>query len=194
MLVGCVSFLNGCAIMSKTECLGAGDYSRWTILGQNDGLEGKAPQIDKRDQACAKHNVTIDSESYKVGYRKGLAVYCKPQNIFNLALQGKGQGQGSWLLQNGGSYTNCPLELQSELSSYYSVGYNYYQAKSQLEKLEKGIASARSSLKESSLKSEQREYYHGIISENTELLPSAKSSYEGARRELAQFKKQNGMN
>ena len=193
MGVGAV-LLNGCATMSKTECLGAGDYSRWTILGQNDGLDGRAPQIDKRGQACAKHNITIDREAYKVGYRKGIAAYCKPQNIFNLALQGKGQGQGAWLMKNGGSYTNCPLELQDELRSYYNVGNNYYQAKTQLDDLEKGIANAKSSLQKNDLKQDMRDYYHGEISENSELLPTARNNFEEARRGLLQFKKQNGLN
>ena len=192
--MGCTVLLNGCATMSKSECLGADDYSRWTILGQNDGLEGKAPQIDKRGQACAKHHVAIDREAYKAGYRKGIAAFCKPQNIFNLALQGKGQGQGSWLLQNGGSFTNCPLEIQDELRSYYNVGNNYYQTKTQLDDLEKGIASAKSSLQKNDLKQEQRNYYYGRISENTELLPPARNNFEEAKRELLQFKKQNGLN
>ncbi len=179
--------------MSKDECLGADDYSRWTILGQNDGLAGKAPQIDKRGQACAKHHITIDREAYKTGYKKGLLAYCQPQNILTLALQGKGQGQGSWL-QAGGSYTNCPPERHEELRSSYTVGNNYYQAKTQLDGLESGIASAKSNLQKNDLKQEQRDYYRGKISENSELLPSARNALNEAKRELIQFKKQNGLN
>ena len=193
ILIGCAFLINGCATMSKDECLGADDYSRWTILGQNDGLAGKAPQIDKRGQACAKHHITIDREAYKTGYKKGLLAYCQPQNILTLALQGKGQGQGSWL-QAGGSYTNCPPERHEELRSSYTVGNNYYQAKTQLDSLESGIASAKSNLQKNDLKQEQRDYYRGKISENSELLPSARNALNEAKRELIQFKKQNGLN
>lgn len=194
ILIGCTVVLNGCATMSKNECLGADDYSRWTILGQNDGLEGKAPQIEKRGQSCAKHKIIIDREAYKVGYRKGIAAYCQPQNILSLALQGKGQGQGAWFLQNGGSFTNCPLERQEELRSYYNVGNNYYQTKTQLDDLEKGIASAKSSLKKNDLKQEDRNYFYSKITENTELLPSARTNFEEAKRNLIYFKRQNGLN
>lgn len=180
--------------MSKSECLGAEDYSKWRTLGKSDGLEGKVPQIEKRGQACAKHNVKIDRESYKIGYKEGLLTYCQPQNILNLALQGKGHGQGSWMLQTGGSYTNCPTERHEELSSYYNVGNNYYQAKEQLDGLEKGVASAKSSLQKNDLKQDMRDYYRGKISENSELLPSARNNFEEAKRGLIQFKRQNGLN
>ena len=56
--MGCTVLLNGLCTMSK-RMFGADDYSRWTILGQNDGLEGKALQIEKRGQACTKHHVAI---------------------------------------------------------------------------------------------------------------------------------------
>ena len=194
ILMGCMVLINGCATMSKSECLGAEDYSRWRTLGKNDGLEGKAPQIEKRGQACAKHNIKIDRESYKIGYKEGLFAYCQPQNILNLALQGKGQGQGNWMLQTGGSYTNCPPERHEELRSYYNVGNNYYQAKTQLDDLENGIASAKSNLQKNDLKQDVRDYYRGKISENSELLPSARYSFEEARRGLILFKKQNGLN
>ncbi|MEG0196929.1 MAG: DUF2799 domain-containing protein [Acinetobacter sp.] len=193
ILMGCVVLINGCATMSKSECLGADDYSRWTTLGKNDGLEGKMPQIEKRGQACAKHNIKINRDSYIVGYKEGLLAYCQPQNILSLALLGKGQGQGSWL-QAGGSYTNCPLSRHEELRSYYDVGNNYYQAKTQLDGLEKGIASAKSSLQKNDLKQDMRDYYRGKVSENSELLPSARNTLNEAKRELIQFKKQNGLN
>lgn len=186
--------MGGCATMSKTECLGADDYSRWTVLGQKDGLSGIAPQIDKRGQACAKHNITIDREAYKVGYKKGLMAFCKPQNIFNLSLQDKGMGQGSWLLSNGGSLMNCPLEMQDELSTFYNVGNNYYQAKTRLNELQSGIASARSGLEKSDLKQENIDMLRGRIAENSELLPAAEENFENAKRILIQFKQQNGLN
>ena len=63
-----------------------------------------------------------------------------------------------------------------------------------LDDLEKGIASAKSSLQKNDLKQEQRDYYYGRISENTELLPLARNNFEEAKRELLQFKRQNGLN
>ena len=44
------------------------------------------------------------------------------------------------------------------------------------------------------LKQDMRDYYHGEISENSELLPTARNNFEEARRGLLQFKKQNGLN
>jgi hypothetical protein len=98
------------------------------------------------------------------------------------------------MLQTGGSYTNCPTERHEELSSYYNVGNNYYQAKEQLDGLEKGVASAKSSLQKNDLKQDMRDYYRGKISENSELLPSARNNFEEAKRGLIQFKRQNGLN
>jgi hypothetical protein len=63
-----------------------------------------------------------------------------------------------------------------------------------LDGLESGIASAKSNLQKNDLKQEQRDYYRGKISENSELLPSARNALNEAKRELIQFKKQNGLN
>ncbi len=60
--------------------------------------------------------------------------------------------------------------------------------------MEKGIANAKSSLQKNDLKQDMRDYYHGEISENSELLPTARNNFEEARRGLLQFKKQNGLN
>lgn len=178
MLLSFTTLLNGCAIMSKDDCLSA----NWPLIGQHDGISGAGSLMQKRGEACAKHKILIDRDQYTDGYKKGLKTYCNPQAVFDYALQGKG------------NYQSCPLEMHNELRPYYNVANNYYQAKKGLDSVEKNIASARSSLERSGLDQKSRDYYRSIISENSELLPQVRRNFQDAERSLQQFKQTQNFN
>ena len=173
IMLGCMTLLNGCAIMSKSECLNA----NWAAIGQRDGINGAGAKMQERGHACAKHEIAIDRKLYTEGYKKGLKTYCNPQAVFDFALQGKGD------------YQSCPLEMHNELRPYYSVANSYFSTKKNLNSIEQGIANARSSLQKSDLKEKDKSYYRGIVTRNSELLPQARRDFYEAERNLQQFKK-----
>lgn len=169
-----VLLLQGCAIMSKSECLNA----NWEFIGQQDGISGAGSLAQKRGSVCAKHNVGINRTLYAEGYKKGVKTYCNPQAVFEYALHGQGD------------YKSCPLEMHNALRPYYNVANNHYNAKSNLEAIEYKIAQAKSRLTQADSR-EMRDYYRGIITKNSELLGQTKRNLSQAENELNHFKKDN---
>ena len=66
----------GCASMSEQECR-AGD---WDAIGRADGERG-APgnEVERRQQACARHEVTVNEDAWRAGYARGLEAFCTPK-------------------------------------------------------------------------------------------------------------------
>lgn len=65
--------LSACASLSKSEC----NTANWQQIGYEDGSQGKkSTRLQAHRKACAKHNVTPNSEDYDQGYQKGIKVYC----------------------------------------------------------------------------------------------------------------------
>ena len=176
LLLGSIVMLNGCAIMSKNECLSA----NWGLIGQNDGYNGNGSFMQKRAQACMKHNSILDTEAYTAGYKKGLKNYCNPQTIFDYALQGRG------------TYQSCPMEMQNNLRPYYNVANKFYHANKNLKSIEDTIASAKSNMYNSDLKEESRKYYRERYNEASNKLGQVQREYNLAEREILQFKRTAG--
>ncbi len=79
--------LQGCASLSKDECVTADWYS----IGYEDGLHGKqADQIANHRKSCAKHGVTADLALYNEGRDAGLERFCEPRNGYRLGRAGSG--------------------------------------------------------------------------------------------------------
>lgn len=51
-------------------------------LGYQEGSSGKANLINSYNQACLKKKVQIPIRDYKIGYQKGLLVFCSPEKGF----------------------------------------------------------------------------------------------------------------
>lgn len=115
-LLLCGIFLNGCATLSKEDCL-RGD---WFAIGKADGEEGRRPDyVDLHAQACAEHKVRPDLVAYQRGRSEGLNLYCIPHNGFELGREVK-------------AYDGvCPANLQEEFLKAYVAGVE--QAKIHLE-------------------------------------------------------------
>ena len=172
--LSCMVLLNGCAIMSKNECLNA----NWEFIGQRDGVAGAGSLAQQRGKVCAKHNVVINRSLYAEGYKKGVKTYCNPQAVFEYALHGQGD------------YQSCPLEIHNELRPYYQAAKNYYDAKANMEAIEYRIAKAKGRLSEANSR-EMSDYYRGIIVKNSELLSQAEQNLSQEEMKLKQFKKDN---
>lgn len=174
LLVSSLMILNGCAMMSKDECLSA----NWEFLGQQDGISGVGSFAQKRATVCAKHNVVMDKSRYAEGYKKGVRTYCNPESVFEYALHGKGD------------YKSCPLEMHNVLRPFYMVANNYYTSKSNLEAIEYKIAQAKSRLVQADSR-EMADYYRGVITKNSELIKQAERNLNQSETELKSFKKNN---
>ena len=178
ILLSSVLMLNGCAIMSKNECLSA----NWALIGQKDGFNGNGSFKQKRAQACVKHNSILDNEAYTRGYKKGLKNYCNPQTIFDYALQGRG------------TYESCPMEMQNNLRPFYNVANNFYLANKNLKSLEDTITTAKTKMYDSDLKDETRKYYRERYSEASNKLNQAQREYNITERDLENFKRKTKFN
>ncbi|TCM67529.1 uncharacterized protein DUF2799 [Acinetobacter calcoaceticus] len=173
LLLSSVSLMQGCAIMSKNECLSA----NWNLIGQNDGFNGNGSLMQKRAQACIKHKTVLDNEAYVQGYKKGLKNYCNPQTIFDYALQGRG------------TYQSCPMELQNNLRPYYNAANSFYIANKNLVALEDTMANAKSKMYDYDLKAETRKNYREKYDNAENKLGQAKREYNIAERDLKEFKR-----
>ena len=77
--------LGGCAGMDREECRTAD----WRAIGYEDGVQGQsAAYFGTRRKACAEHGITADFDAYLAGRAAGLAHFCRPQNGYQLGVQG----------------------------------------------------------------------------------------------------------
>lgn len=85
LLAGMLMGLNGCATLSKQECL-IGD---WRAIGYKDGVAGRsAGRIDGHQKACAKAGVSINYKLWEAGRKEGLMQYCTESNALQLGERG----------------------------------------------------------------------------------------------------------
>lgn len=117
----CMSLFGGCATLSESQCVA----SDWQTVGYNDGAAGRtSSQLLKHQNACVKHGVVPDRETYLAGWRQGVEIYCTPENGF---------AQGD----RGASYTNvCPSHLKDAFYDAYQQGRELYLAKAEIRTLE----------------------------------------------------------
>lgn len=121
------STLPGCnkhASVSENQCK-AGD---WQTLGYRDGALGqRSSRLLAHYDACVEIGVTPDRETYMLGWREGIAEYCRPDHGF---------AEGSRNVE----YRNvCPEELESAFLEGYSQGRLLYQARRAVADLEHAI-------------------------------------------------------
>lgn len=115
------STLTGCETMSKGECLSAD----WFQVGYQAGREGgERSHIEDIVKSCAKTNVIPDREAYFSGRSEGLREYCTPQHGFELG-------------KNGTRFNNvCPPETVNRFEYFYQQGYQIFDARQQVKRLE----------------------------------------------------------
>jgi hypothetical protein len=110
-----VLLIQGCATLSKEECL----YADWYQIGYEDGSRGKEVlQLSRHRKACAKAGVTPDRISYEKGHHQGLLNYCTYQTGLRLGSNGNSMPQF------------CPQIVRADFSRGFEHGQErYYQTK-----------------------------------------------------------------
>ena len=106
-----IAGLSGCASMNADECA----TSDWSAIGYEDGSRGyTADRFGNHRKACAKHGVTANFQSYRLGRDQGLEDFCQP---------GRGFSYGA----NGGHYNGvCAAGMEPEFLEAYRAGHKLH--------------------------------------------------------------------
>jgi hypothetical protein len=84
-VLGWLAALQGCASISKSECLTA----NWEDVGVRDGANGRGEEyLIQHSKACAEVGVTPDRESWLKGRDRGLERFCVPQRAYSIGEYG----------------------------------------------------------------------------------------------------------
>lgn len=82
-----VTVLPGCVKrLSKQQCISM----NWYELGMKDGSAGKTKSmLGKEINDCARYKLTVDTNAYAKGWRKGVRQFCQPSNAYDLGAAGR---------------------------------------------------------------------------------------------------------
>lgn len=142
--------LSGCATMSEQECM----VSDWRTVGFEDGALGRPPEtIGNYRQACAKHGVSPDFESYRSGHTEGVQSFCQPVKGFNYG-------------RSGAAYRGvCPADLEYEFVAAYNDGRHLYELEAAVRGADAQIAQRYRALE--NIKAEITDKEAAIVTEGT---------------------------
>lgn len=104
--------LSGCATMNEQQCL----VSDWRSVGFEDGALGRpVATIGNYRQACTKHGVSPDLETYRSGHADGVESFCQPVKGFNYG-------------HSGAAYRGvCPADLEYSFLAAYNDGRQLHE-------------------------------------------------------------------
>lgn len=124
--------VQGCASMSKNECLTAD----WHAIGYESGIRGqRESQISEHRKACAEHGVTPNLARYLEGREAGLQKFCEPGNGYRLG-------------RAGTRYAGvCPPRLEDGFLRSYSAGRQLYDMQQNINRLGRRIRARQAELK-----------------------------------------------
>jgi hypothetical protein len=142
--------LTGCAGMNEQECM----VTDWRTVGFEDGALGRPPEtIGSYRQACAKHGVSPDLESYRSGHADGVQTFCQPVKGFNYG-------------RSGATYRGvCPADLEYGFLAAYNDGRHLYELESAVRSADSQIAQRARALQ--SIKSEITDNEAALIADGT---------------------------
>lgn len=125
--------LQGCASMSKDECLTAD----WYAIGYESGIRGqREAQISEHRKACAEYGVTPNLASYLRGREAGLQKFCTPRNGYRLGRAGRGYAGV------------CPAALDSDFLQSYRAGRELYDIEQNINRLGRRVKAKQSELRQ----------------------------------------------
>ena len=117
--------------MDKDECRTAD----WYGIGLEDGARGRAVErLGEHRRACAKHNVTPDTQRYVAGRNEGLRSFC----TFD-----RGYAEG----RSGHAY-NAACPNPTNFLAGYQRGRELFELQRRLGEVEKEIGRIKTALKE----------------------------------------------
>lgn len=113
--------LGGCASLSESECADAD----WEQIGYRDGAGGASGQrIAAHAKACAEYGVSVDQDTWRAGYDRGIDSYCTPANAVREGL-------------SGAMYSGvCPGETGVMFESYYRAGREVQEQRQRIDAIE----------------------------------------------------------
>lgn len=177
LLLGFTILLSGCAAMSVEQCKTA----NWFNVGEKDGAAGRESRLDKYYSSCQKANIVPNQKLYEQGYQKGLGYYCRPETIFNEALEGRGD------------FRICPLDKRESLRIYYQVANGYYQANAEFDRSQNDINYYLKELERKDLSVKDRDDYRKRLYDLRINSSRVQSRYQDAVRNLERFKAERGL-
>ena len=127
-----VLLAGGCASMNESECVNAD----WRMIGFEDGSVGRTRgYIGEHRQACAKHDITPDLDSYNSGHAEGVRGFCVEANGFRFG-------------RSGGTYSGiCPYELEEEFLIGYRRGKDLHSAEQAVHQINAVISDYKRQIK-----------------------------------------------
>ena len=128
-----------------------------------------------------KANIVPNQKLYEQGYQKGLGYYCRPETIFNEALEGRGD------------FRICPLDKRESLRIYYQVANGYYQANSEFDRSQNDINYYLKELERKDLSVKDRDDYRKRLYDLRINSSRVQSRYQDAVRNLERFKAERGL-
>jgi hypothetical protein len=142
--------LSGCATLSESQCVA----SDWETVGYRDGLSGTpSSQLLKHQNACVKHGVVPDRETYLSGWQEGVEQYCQPDNGFAVG-------------QRGGGYSSiCPEHLKDVYYAAYQDGRLLYTAQSEINQMNRQISQKQARIKQ--INTELGKVESALVSDDT---------------------------
>jgi hypothetical protein len=118
-----IGLIGGCSGVSKKSC----NQTNWKEQGISDGKKGLAAEgILKTEKSCASKGSEFPITEYKDGWMEGIAVYCSPENGFNMAKEGKTL-----------NINNCPIEFRPALEQNIKLGKEFAGVESKIKDLQK---------------------------------------------------------
>lgn len=123
--------LQGCASISKNECLNAD----WYTIGYETGIRGqREAQISDYRKACAEYGVTPDLARFLEGRDAGLQRFCEPRNGYRVG-------------RAGTAYAGvCPQRLEGEFLRAYGAGRELYDTQQNINRLGRRIDARQADL------------------------------------------------
>lgn len=98
--------------LSRAEC----KAGNWTGVGYQDGKLGRnIDYIVQHVTACARENITPNTEQWKQGRQQGLTMYCTTSNAYNVGMQGMRLN------------SVCPETSMETLNEYNQKGLQVYK-------------------------------------------------------------------
>lgn len=178
ILLSLTILLTGCAAMSVEQCKTA----NWLSVGEQDGSAGHETRLDQYYSSCQKANIVPNQRLYEKGYQQGLGYYCQPENIFDEALEGRG------------NFRVCPLEKRQALRPYYQVANAYYLADSEFSRSQNEINRYLKQLERTDLSSKVRDHYKQHLYNLRIHSSSVQLRYHNAVHNMERFKAEHGFN
>ena len=159
--------LQGCASLSKNECLNA----NWEDIGIRDGANGQPEEyLIQHSKACAKVNVVPDRGAWLHGREQGLERFCVPYRAFQIGEYGQGFDAAI-----------CRNYDQDRLVNAYEMGRDVNRLAGELASIDGEIASINDRLDDEDVEKKERVALAFRLGQLAYQRNDAERAYEDAR-------------